>query len=132
MTPQGVATVISSSLQSLNKCVWCHCPPPQKLSDTVLPVWSQRQALTVQQANVLVLLATFALRIMRSLLQELVGGAEGQSNHTYRDSRVVAALLSLHMVLCSAPHSGVISNASPEVRPEGSLGHSRAAITCIC
>lgn len=92
---------------------------PQKLSDAILPVWSQQQALTVQQANILVLLATFSLRIMRSLLHELVGGAEEQSGHTYRDTRVVAALLSLHMVLCSAPHSGVISNAGPEVRVQG-------------
>lgn len=83
----------------------------QKLSDVVLPVWGQRQPLTVSQANVLVLIATFALRIAQTLLSELLSNGD----HQYRDTRIIGTLLSLHMVLCSAPHSTIISNAAPDV-----------------
>ena len=83
----------------------------QKLSDVVLPVWGQRQPLTVSQANVLVLIATFALRVAQTLLSELLSSGD----HQYRDTRIIGTLLSLHMVLCSAPHSTIISNAAPDV-----------------
>ena len=83
----------------------------QKLSDVVLPVWGQRQPLTVSQANVLVLIATFALRIAQTVLSELLSNGD----HQYRDTRIIGTLLSLHMVLCSASHSTIISNAAPDV-----------------
>ena len=83
----------------------------QKLSDVVLPVWGQRQPLTVSQANVLVLIATFALRVVQTLLSELLSNGD----HQYRDTRIIGTLLFLHMVLCSAPHSTIISNAAPDV-----------------
>ena len=85
----------------------------QKLSDVVLPVWGQRQPLTVSQANVLVLIATFGLRIAQALLSELLSNGD----HQYRDTRIIGTLLSLHMVLCSASHSTIISNAAPDVSP---------------
>jgi len=85
----------------------------------MLPVWGQRQPLTVSQANVLVLIATFSLRIMRSLLSELLSDGD----HQYRDTRTVTTLLCLHMVLCSAPQSTVISNSAPDVSVQYS---------CVC
>ena len=82
-----------------------------KFYDILLPVWSQRQSLSVSQASTLVSLATVALQLLRQLLGGLIEGEDFQ----FRDMRVASTLLKLHTVLCSAPYSAVATNAAPEV-----------------
>ena len=96
--------------------VLCQCPgyaplPPQQVYDVLLPVWSQRQSLSVSQASTLVSLATVALQLLRQMLGGLIEGEDFQ----FRDMRVASTLLKLHTVLCSAPYSAVATNAAPEV-----------------
>lgn len=83
-----------------------------KFCDTLLPVWSQRQSLSVSNASVLVSLATCVLQLLKRLLGSLLssGGEEFQ----FRDTRVVEVLLRVHMVLCSAPYFTVAINAAHE------------------
>ena len=85
-----------------------------KFCDTLLPVWSQRQSLSVSNASVLVSLATCVLQLLKRLLGSLLdsGGEEFQ----FRDTRVAGMLLRAHMVLCSAPYFTVAINAAHEVR----------------
>lgn len=85
-----------------------------KFCDIVLPVWSQRQSLSISNASILVSLATFALQLMKQLLGSLLEG--GKEDYQFRDTRVAAVLLRVHVVLCSAPYSTVASNAAHEVR----------------
>ena len=54
---------------------------------------------------------TFALRVVKTVLLRLLADGDYQ----YKDTRIVAALLRVHMVLCSAPQSSVVSNATPDV-----------------
>ena len=82
-----------------------------KFYDVLLPVWNQRQSLSVSQASTLVSLATVALQLLQQLLGELIEGEDFQ----FRDMRVASTLLKLHTVLCSAPFSAVATNAAPEV-----------------
>ena len=82
-----------------------------KFYDVLLPVWSQRQSLSVSQASTLVSLATVALQLLRQLVGGLIEGEDFQ----FRDMRVASTLLKLHTVLCSAPYSAVATNAAPEV-----------------
>jgi len=82
-----------------------------KFYDVFLPVWSQRQSLSVSQGSALFSLATVTLQLLR----ELIGGLMEEEDFQFRDMRVVATLLKLHTVLCSAPYSAVATNAAPEV-----------------
>ena len=82
-----------------------------KFSDTVLPVWSQRQSLSISSASILVSLATCVLRLVKQLLGSLLECEDYQ----FRDTRVAAVLLRVHMVLASAPYSTVAINAAHEV-----------------
>ena len=82
-----------------------------KFYNVLLPVWSQRQSLSVSQASTLVSLATVALQLLRQLLGGLIEGEDFQ----FRDMRVASTLLKLHTVLYSAPYSAVATNAAPEV-----------------
>ena len=84
-----------------------------KFCDMVLPVWSQRQSLSVSNASVLVSLATCVLQLLKRLLGSLLSG--GGEEFQFRDTRVAAGLLSVHMVLCSAPYFTVAINAAHEV-----------------
>lgn len=77
-----------------------------------MPVWSQRQSLSISNASILVSLATFALQLVKELLQSLLENEDYQ----FRDTRVAATLLRVHMVICSAPYSTVASSAAHEVR----------------
>lgn len=82
-----------------------------KFYDAMLPVWSQRQSLSVSQASTLFSLATVALQLLREILKALTEEGDFQ----FRDTRVAATLLKLHTVLCSAPYSAVATNAAAEV-----------------
>ena len=84
----------------------------QKLFDLLLPLWSQRQIIPVALGNNVTMVATFALRVMRAMLGQLM---DGEESFRYRDMRIVGALVPLHAVICSVPYSSVISNAAPEV-----------------
>lgn len=84
----------------------------QKLSDLLLPLWSQRQVIPVALSNNVGMVATFALRLMRTMLGQLV---EGEDSFRYRDMRVVSVLVTVHAVFCSVPYSSAISNMAPEV-----------------
>lgn len=88
-----------------------------KFYDALLPVWSQRQSLSVSHASILVSLATFALQLLRELLGSLMEGGDFQ----LRDMRVASTLLKLHVVLCSAPYSTVATNAAHEVGGVGGI-----------
>ena len=85
----------------------------QKISDLLLPLWSQRQIIPVALSNNVSMVATFALRLMRVMLGLLV---EGEDSFRYRDMRVVSVLVTVHAVFCSIPYSSIISNTAPEVR----------------
>ncbi len=82
-----------------------------RFSDAVLPVWSQRQSLSVSNASILVSLATFALRLVKELLGSLLESEDFQ----FRDARVAQVLLRVHMVLCSAPYFTVAIDAAHQV-----------------
>lgn len=83
-----------------------------KFADIMLPLWSQRQSLSVSNASTLVSLATVALRLVKELMRQLLDGADYQ----FRDTRVAEVLLRVHMVLCSAPYFTVAINAAHQVR----------------
>ena len=83
-----------------------------KFSEVVLPVWCQRQSLSITHARILVSLVTFALRLTKVLLSALLSDGDYQ----YRDTRVASVLLDVHKVMCSAPYSTIISNSAPDVR----------------
>lgn len=83
-----------------------------KFSDILLPVWSQRQSLSISNASIVVSLATFALRLLKRLLGSLLECEDYQ----FRDVRVATVLLRVHMVLCSAPYSSMAISAAHEVR----------------
>ena len=83
-----------------------------KFYDALLPVWSQRQSLSISHASVLVSLATFALQLLHKLLGSLLKDGDFQ----FRDMRVATSLLNLHVVLCSAPYSTVATNAAHQVK----------------
>lgn len=83
----------------------------KKLADMLLPLWSQKQIIGLNNAGVLVLLSSLSLRLLRLLLVELLDDGTFQ----FRDVRVLHALFSLHTVMCSAPHSGVFQSSVPEV-----------------
>ena len=85
----------------------------QKMSDLLLPLWSQRQIIPVTLSNNVAVVATFALRLMRAMLGQLV---EGEDSFRYRDVRVVTVLVSVHAVFCSIPYSSIISSTASEVR----------------
>ena len=85
----------------------------QKMSDLLLPLWSQRQIIPVTLSNNVAVVATFALRLMRAMLGQLV---EGEDSFRYRDMRVVTVLVSVHAVFCSIPYSSIISSTASEVR----------------
>ncbi len=52
------------------------------------------------------------MQVVKVVLVQLLSDGDYQ----YQDMRVVTALLRVHMVLCSAPQSSVVSHATPEVR----------------
>ncbi len=52
------------------------------------------------------------IQVVKVVLVQLLSDGDYQ----YQDMRVVTALLRVHMVLCSAPQSSVVSHATPEVR----------------
>ena len=83
----------------------------KKLADMLLPLWSQKQIIGLNNAGVLVLLSSLSLRLLRLLLVELLDDGTFQC----RDVRVLHALFSVHTVMCSAPHSGVFQSSVPEV-----------------
>ena len=83
----------------------------QKTSDLLLPLWSQKQIIPVALSNNVSVVATFALKLMRAMLGVLV---EGENSFRYRDTRVVAVLVTVHAVFCSIPYSSIISNSAPE------------------
>ena len=84
----------------------------QKISDLLLPLWSQRQIIPVALSNNVSMVATFALRLMRAMLGLLV---EGEDSFQYRDMRVVTVLVTVHAVFCSIPYSTIISSTASEV-----------------
>jgi len=49
--------------------------------------------------------------VVKVVLTQLLG----DGNYQYRDTRIVRSLLRTHMILCSAPLSSVVSQATPEV-----------------
>ncbi len=51
------------------------------------------------------------VQVVKVVLVQLLSNGDYQ----YRDTRVITSLLKVHMVLCSAPQSSVISHATPEV-----------------
>eukprot|EP00731_Ephydatia_muelleri_P026955 Em0018g1055a len=84
----------------------------QKLTELVLPMWRQRLPLPAGNANILVLIAKFGLQLVKSLLSEVLS----ESASSYKDTRILKTLLSLHTIFCSIPFSSVISNAVPELQ----------------
>ena len=84
----------------------------QKISDLLLPLWSQRQIIPVALSNNVSMVATFALRLMHAMLGQLV---EGEDSFRYQDMRVVTILVTVHAVFCSVPYSTIISNGAQEV-----------------
>lgn len=74
-------------------------------------MWRQRLPLPAGNANILVLIAKFGLQLVKSLLSEVLS----ESASSYKDTRILKTLLSLHTIFCSIPFSSVISNAVPEV-----------------
>ncbi|CAI8032881.1 Protein virilizer homolog [Geodia barretti] len=85
----------------------------QKISDLLLPLWSQRQIIPVALSNNVSMVATFALRLMRAMLGLLV---EGEDSFQYRDMRVVTVLVTVHAVFCSIPYSTIISSTASEIQ----------------
>lgn len=117
----------------LDNCIACVCASSclsgcsslqQKLSDVLLPLWSQRQLLGVSQASNLVLLASLSLRLLRLMLCQLLE----DGHHQLRDARLMVTIFSLHTSMCSAPHSGILSTATDEV---GWLDSCHVWVCCI-
>lgn len=102
---QAIITIFSSNI--IDTLVFLFV----KLSDIFLPSWGQRQSLSVANTSIVCLLVTFALRVVKTVLLRLLS----DGNYQYKDTRIVAALLRVHMVLCSAPQSSVVSNATHDV-----------------
>ncbi|XP_064393290.1 protein virilizer homolog isoform X2 [Halichondria panicea] len=83
-----------------------------KFSETFLPLWGQQVSLSVTNAGILCTLVSLTLKVVKVVLVQLLSDGDYQ----YQDMRVVTALLRVHMVLCSAPQSSVVSHATPEIQ----------------
>uniref|UniRef100_UPI00358F68B1 protein virilizer homolog isoform X3 n=1 Tax=Myxine glutinosa TaxID=7769 RepID=UPI00358F68B1 len=82
----------------------------QKLAAVLLLPWRHHANVGswLQHATV-VALATCTLTLLRTMLDELLGSPmAGEEMYELRDSRLPAALVSLHTLLCSTPLSGTL------------------------
>ena len=87
----------------------------QKLCGALLQPWRVHGPVgpTPQQRCVVLSVCAGALRLLRTMLTELLRGGAFQ----FRDARVASVLVHLHMVVCSVPASGRLDGE--EVRVQG-------------
>ncbi|XP_032813674.2 protein virilizer homolog isoform X2 [Petromyzon marinus] len=89
----------------------------QKLSAVLLQAWRHHAgAMASLQRSLVLSIATCALSLLQAMLAELLGGGPQGGGFELRDSRLPAALVSLHTVLCSVPLSGQLEAEEQQVQ----------------
>ncbi|CAL8247193.1 unnamed protein product [Lota lota] len=107
----SLAGVQLFSAEGLDTCVRVL----QKLCSVLLQPWRVHGPVgpTPQQRCAVLSVCTCALRLLRTMLTELLRGGAFQ----FRDARVASVLVQLHMVVCSVPASGRLDGE--EIRVQG-------------